>query len=141
MNFARLVPELIVSDISRSVEFYTRVLGLDVMFDRPEERFAYLDRQGAQLMLEQPTDRAFLLDDLHFPYGRGVNLQIDVDDLDALYESVVEAEGRVMLPLEEKSYRVGDDMFGQRQFVVVDPDGYLLRFCQPVSAHGGASQS
>ncbi len=134
MKFARLVPELIVSDIGRSVEFYTRLLGFDVMFDRPEERFAYLDRQGAQLMLEQPSNRAFLLGDLQFPYGRGMNLQIDVDDLDVLYDSVVKAGGRLALPLEEKWYRVGDDSFGQRQFVVVDPDGYLLRFCQPVDA-------
>ena len=134
MKFARLVPELIVSDIGSSVEFYTRLLGFDVMFDRPEERFAYLDRQGAQLMLEQPTNRSFLLGDLQFPYGRGMNLQIDVDDLDVLYDSVVKAGGRVALPLEEKWYRVGDDSFGQRQFVVADPDGYLLRFCQPVDA-------
>ena len=134
MKFARLVPELIVSDIGSSVEFYTRLLGFDVMFDRPEERFAYLDRQGAQLMLEQPTNRSFLLGDLQFPYGRGMNLQIDVDDLDVLYDSVVKAGGRLALPLEEKRYRVGDDSFGQRQFVVVDPDGYLLRFCQPVDA-------
>lgn len=34
MNFVRLVPELTVSDISRSVQFYTRLLGFDVMFDR-----------------------------------------------------------------------------------------------------------
>ena len=134
MKFARLVPELIVSDIGSSVEFYTRLLGFDVMFDRPEERFAYLDRQGAQLMLEQPTNRSFLLGDLQFPYGRGMNLQIDVDDLDVLYDSVVKAGGRLALPLEEKWYRVGDDSFGQRQFVVVDPDGYLLRFCQPMDA-------
>ncbi len=134
MKFARLVPELIVSDIGSSVEFYTRLLGFDVMFDRPEERFAYLDRQGAQLMLEQPTNRSFLLGDLQFPYGRGMNLQIDVDDLDVLYDSVVKAGGRVVLPLEEKWYRVGDDSFGQRQFVVADPDGYLLRFCQPADA-------
>lgn len=108
------------------------------MFDRPEERFVYLDRQGAQIMLEQPTNRAFLLGDLQFPYGRGVNLQIDVDDLEVLYDSVVKAGGRIELPLEEKWYRVGDDSIGQRQFVVVDPDGYLLRFCQPVDtpAHG-----
>lgn len=134
MKFARLVPELIVSDIGSSVEFYTRLLGFDVMFDRPEERFAYLDRQGAQLMLEQPTNRSFLLGDLQFPYGRGMNLQIEVDDLDALYDSVVKAGGRLALPLEEKWYGVGDDSFGQRQFVVADPDGYLLRFCQPADA-------
>ena len=134
MDFARLAPELIVSNIDKSVEFYTRVLGFSVMFDRPEERFAYLDRQGAQLMLEQPTDRTFLLGDLQFPYGRGVNLQIEADDLTALYERVVEAGSRLTLRLEEKWYRVGNEEVGQQQFVVVDPDGYLLRFLRPVEA-------
>ncbi len=134
MEFARLAPELIVSDIDKSVEFYTRVLGFRVMFDRPEERFAYLDRQGAQLMLEQPTDRAFLLGDLQFPYGRGMNLQIEADDLTALYERVLEAGSRLTLQLEEKWYRVGNEEVGQQQFVVVDPDGYLLRFLKPVEA-------
>lgn len=138
MEFSRLVPELIVSDITRSIDFYTRLLGFDVLFDRPDERFAYLDRQGAQIMLEQPTGRAFLAGDLHHPYGRGVNLQIESDDLDALYESIVKAGCDLLLRLEEKRYRVGDNHVGQRQFVVVDPDGYLLRFFRPVegSQHG-----
>ena len=85
-------------------------------------------------MLEQPTDRAFLLGDLQFPYGRGVNLQIEADDLTALYERVVEAGSRLTLRLEEKWYRVGNEEVGQQQFVVVDPDGYLLRFLRPVEA-------
>ncbi len=32
------------------------------------------------------------------------------------------------LPLEEKWYRKGETEVGNRQFVVADPDGYLLRF-------------
>ncbi|HZY49930.1 MAG TPA: VOC family protein, partial [Devosia sp.] len=34
------------------------------------------------------------------------------------------------LPLETRSYRVGDTEQSQRQFCVQDPDGYLLRFCE-----------
>ena len=134
MEFARLVPELIVSDISRSLDFYTGLLGFEVLFDRPDERFAYLDRHGAQIMLEQPTGRAFLAGDLQRPYGRGVNLQIEAGDLDALYRSVVEAGCQLLQQLEEKRYRVGDGEVGQRQFVVADPDGYLLRFFRPTEA-------
>ncbi|MEO9168740.1 MAG: VOC family protein, partial [Aestuariivirga sp.] len=33
---------------------------------------------------------------------------------------------------EEKWYRAGDEEVGQRQFLVQDPDGYLLRLCQPI---------
>src|SRR4051812_33368173 len=61
VEFARLVPELICADIERSVRFYTGVLGFHVRYARPEERFAYLEREGAEIMLEQPTGRMFLV--------------------------------------------------------------------------------
>ncbi len=34
---ARLVPELIVTDIERSLAFYVGVLGFSVLYERPEE--------------------------------------------------------------------------------------------------------
>jgi catechol 2,3-dioxygenase-like lactoylglutathione lyase family enzyme len=127
-----LVPELYVSDIGRSRRFYTGVLGFAVLYDRPEERFAHLMREGATLMLEQPVDpgRTWLAGPLEHPYGRGINLQIEVTDLRPLHAAVLAAQAPLLLPLEERWYRRGDAQFGQRQFVVQDPDGYLLRFCQ-----------
>jgi catechol 2,3-dioxygenase-like lactoylglutathione lyase family enzyme len=127
-----LVPELYVSDIDRSRRFYTGVLGFAVLYDRPEERFAYLVRDGAALMLEQPADpgRTWLAGPLEPPYGRGINLQIEAADLGSLHAAVLAAEAPLPLPLEERWYRRGDAQLGQRQFVVQDPDGYLLRFCQ-----------
>lgn len=32
------------------------------------------------------------------------------------------------IPFEDRWYREGDTELGNRQFVVADPDGYLLRF-------------
>mgnify|MGYP003606841985 FL=1 len=49
-----------------------------------------------------------------------------------LYTRLREAGCPFVLDLEEKRYRVGDRSEGQRQFVVVDPDGYLLRFCEAI---------
>jgi catechol 2,3-dioxygenase-like lactoylglutathione lyase family enzyme len=131
-----LVPELYVSDIDRSRRFYTGVLGFAVLYDRPEERFAYLMRDGAALMLEQPDDpgRTWLAGPLEHPYGRGVNFQIEVADLGPLYAAVLAAQAPLLLPLEECWYRRGDAQLGQRQFVVQDPDGYLLRFCQDLGS-------
>jgi catechol 2,3-dioxygenase-like lactoylglutathione lyase family enzyme len=127
-----LVPELYVSDIGRSLRFYTGVLGFAVLYDRPEERFAYLIREGAALMLEQPVDpdRTWLAGPLELPYGRGINFQIAVADVDTLHAAARAAGAPLLLPLEERWYRRGDARLGQRQFVVRDPDGYLLRFCQ-----------
>ena len=127
-----LVPELYCSDFDASLRFYLDVLGFDVLYARPEERFAFLHRDGAQLMLEQPADptRTWLAGELAHPYGRGVNLQVAVADVVSLHEAVRLAEATILVPLEDRAYRVGDVMRSNRQFVVLDPDGYLLRFSE-----------
>jgi catechol 2,3-dioxygenase-like lactoylglutathione lyase family enzyme len=130
MAGARLVPELICADFARSLAFYTDVLGFAVRYARPEERFAYLEREGAELMIEQAVGRAFLAAPLEHPYGRGVNFQIAVGDVATLHARVIDAGCPLYLPLEEKWYRRGAEEVGNRQFIVPDPDGYLLRFFQ-----------
>ncbi len=125
-----LVPELICSDITRSLAFYTGVLGFVVMYARPEERFAYLEREGAELMIEQPTGRSWTTDELAYPYGRGINFQIEVSDVQALIATCHAAGAAIYLPLEDTWYRADDKLLGNRQFIVQDPDGYLLRFFQ-----------
>jgi catechol 2,3-dioxygenase-like lactoylglutathione lyase family enzyme len=129
----RLIPELICSDLGSSLAFY-RLLGFAVSYSRPGERFAYLSRDGADLMLEQPAarDRLYPRAELTRPYGRGVNLSIDVDDVDEIHATVVQAGHELFLPLEERWYDRADDAVGVRQFAVQDPDGYLLRLTQSI---------
>lgn len=90
-------------------------------------------------MLEQPAGRTFLAAPLELPYGRGVNFQIEVSDIDALYEQVGRHAFPVYLPIEERWYCTGDVEVRTRQFVVRDPDGYLLRFCQDVEQRPAGS--
>jgi catechol 2,3-dioxygenase-like lactoylglutathione lyase family enzyme len=134
MGFARLVPELICSNIERSLAFYVGVLGFLVRYARPEERFVYLERDGAEIMLEQPTGRTFLTATLEHPYGRGINLQIEVQDVQSLYAAVHASGWRLQIELEEKWYRHDELMRGNCQFVVQDPDGYVLRFFQDLGS-------
>lgn len=130
MQFAKLVPELCCSDIERSLRFYTEILGFSVAYARPEDRFAYLDREGAQIMLEQSTGRAFVAGELSHPFGRGVNFQIEVSDIAVLHSRVSASGASIFLPLEDAWYRQDQTLLGNRQFIVQDPDGYLLRFFQ-----------
>jgi len=83
---ANLVPELYCSDFARSLRFYVDLLGFQILYDRPEERFAYLEREGAELMIEEPTGRVWLTASLSYPFGRGINLQIAVSQIDKLYD-------------------------------------------------------
>jgi len=132
----KIVPELYCSDFPRSLHFYTTVLGFNVRYVRQEERFAYLDVAGAALMIEQTVEdaRTLVAGDLGYPFGRRINLQISLDDVDALYARAQAAGCRIFWPLEERWYRHHGDEVGHRQFVVMDPDGYLLRFAQDLGA-------
>jgi catechol 2,3-dioxygenase-like lactoylglutathione lyase family enzyme len=128
-----LIPELAVSNWQRSRDFYCRVLGFNCRYDRPEEGFSYLTLGEAHLMIDQiGLGRTF--DNGHAPqdppFGRGLNLQIEVDSLDPLLASLAAAGWPLFLPVEDKWYRRNDHEVGNRQFVVADPDGYLLRFFQ-----------
>ena len=127
-----LVPELICSDIEKSLAFYLDALGFRVLYARLEDRFAYLHRDGAELMLEQPyrQDRLWPRAPWEQPFGRGINLQVRVDDVDALHATVAGAGIAPFLPIEERWYRRDDVEIGVRQFAVQDPDGYLIRLQQ-----------
>jgi lactoylglutathione lyase len=124
-----LVPELHCGDLDESLAFYVGLLGFRILYDRPEDRFAYLDRGGAELMLEEYAPGARMLARAPFerPYGRGINFQIQVEDADALHAAVVAAGLPLFLPMEERWYRRDNTEIGTRQFIVEDPDGYLLR--------------
>ena len=129
-----LVPELLVSDLAASLRFWCDLCGFTVAYDRPEHRFAYLDRAGCQVMLEQISgpDRRWITGKLETPFGRGINLQISVEDVAPILRAVAADDWPLYLAPEEKWYRAGRDEVGVRQFLVQDPDGYLLRFSQSI---------
>jgi catechol 2,3-dioxygenase-like lactoylglutathione lyase family enzyme len=136
MSGPAVVPELDVTDLDDSLAFYVDGCGFSVMYARPEERFAYLCKGDAQLMLEEASGpgRRFHTALMERPFGRGMNLQIRVNDVDALYASVMRTNALIIVHVEEQWYRVDDEEAGNRQFVVADPDGYLLRFFQDLGS-------
>lgn len=130
MQMNALIPELDVADLDRSLQFYLEVIGCELQYQRTEERFVFLGLEGAQLMLEEAAGpgRRFRTAQLEYPYGRGINLQIRVADVNSLYERSCASGFPIIIPLEEQWYRRDALEVGNRQFVISDPDGYLLRF-------------
>ncbi len=126
----KLIPELYCSDYQRSLRFYTQVLGFTVDYAREEKGFAMLNREEARLMLDEimPDKRTWVTAELELPFGRGINLQIEVSNVEALYKDVQDAKASIFLDLEERWYRANEVYVGNKQFIVLDPDGYMLRF-------------
>ena len=130
-GFAVLVPELDVSNLAASLAFWCGLLGFAVAYDRPAAGFAYLERDGAQVMLclrngnwdTGPLDR---------PFGRGINVQITVQTLAPILAALDAAGWPLFRPVQESWYHVGTEEDGQREFLVQDPDGYLLRFAEGI---------
>ncbi|MEI6095555.1 MAG: VOC family protein [Gammaproteobacteria bacterium] len=133
-----LTPELYCSNIKVSVAFYTETLGFNIQYEREEEGFAMLEREGSRIMLDEigkpamSVSRSWLSASLEFPFGRGVNFQIKTAAVDKLYEKVQKNGAPIFLPIENKWYRAGNIEIGQRQFMVLDPDGYMLRFIEEI---------
>ena len=129
---AVLVPELTVSSLDRSLAFWCGLVGFSVLYDRPEEGFAYLGREGADVMLDQyhPEGRHWLTRPFAPPLGNGLNLQIAVGEIAPILDRLAAAGWPLFMPVEDKWYRAGAEERGQRQVVVADPDGYLLRLAQ-----------
>lgn len=131
-----LVPELLVRDIRRSLDFYCGCCGFTVLYQRPQEHFAYLQRQGAEIMLDQiGATRDWAAAELHYPFGRGMNLEIAVDDIMPIYQKL-NGTPQIFMQPEEKWYGTDKGEIGVRQFIAQDPDGYLLRFSQRLGARG-----
>jgi predicted enzyme related to lactoylglutathione lyase len=103
---AKLVPELLVSNHAVSLDFYVRIVGFAVKYDRPAEKFAYLDLDGVEIMIEQETG-FWLTAQREKPYGRGINLQIEVNDLDGILARLLAANIPLFRPVEEAWYRAG----------------------------------
>ena len=125
-----LVPELTVRNLEESLRFYLAA-GFQVRFKRDAPPFAYLELGQAQIMLEQEHPAGWNVNPLDRPLGRGINLQIEVRDASKTRDTLTRDSEVLFREISDSWYRVSPDREeGQREFLVQDPDGYLLRFSQ-----------
>ena len=90
-----MVPELLVSDLSRSLAFWMDLCGFEIVYRREDEGFVYLDLEGAQFMLEEVRgDDNWITAPLEGPRGRGINFEITVRAVEPLLERLAAAGWR-----------------------------------------------
>jgi hypothetical protein len=76
---------------------------------------------------------------LERPFGRGINFQIEVSDVQQVLSALLSLNLTPFRSVKDSWYRVAPDAEkGQREFLVQDPDGFLLRFSQDLGQRSAA---
>ena len=127
MDFNNLIPELSVFDILQTKNFY-KVLGFNIEYERQKEKFIFMSFQDSQFMFEQIHDEGWNTGELIYPLGRGINFSIAVDDIEKLYTLVKNKKLEIYKKLTKSVYLVNGIEEIQMEFLIQDPNGYLLRF-------------
>jgi catechol 2,3-dioxygenase-like lactoylglutathione lyase family enzyme len=131
MKFNSLIPELLVSDLTQSLDFYVNKLGFEVEFERPDDKFAFIVYQDSQIMLEQDHETAWLTAEISYPRGRGLNFEIETNSLEAIITRIVAHQIPYFRPPKENWYAIKNGIYEEvKELLIQDPDGYLLRFQQ-----------
>ncbi len=131
MKFNALVPELTVTEIERSKWFYIELLGFQLEYERSNDKFAFLSINNAQIMIEQMNGH-WETGLLEYPLGRGVNFQIIVEDIQPIVNRLNQHAISLFREPFVSEYTTGETLIKEIEFLVQDPDGYLLRFSQEV---------
>ena len=128
MRFNKLIPELTVTNIEKSRIFYEN-LGFKIMYERKEDKFIFLELNQNQIMIQEDND-VWETGPLEYPFGRGINISMEVKDVEKIKQNLLKINYPLFQDIKESIYRVNEKEYIDKEFLVQDPDGYLLRFTQ-----------
>lgn len=130
MYFNKIIPELSVTNLKNSLKFY-QTIGFKIEYERVENKFVFLSLGEIQFMLQEISNEdKWNIAPLKYPFGNGINFQLEVEDVDKIYNLLKENNYNIAFEMEENWYRQDNKLLGNKEFLVQDPDGYLIRFSQ-----------
>ena len=130
LEFNKNIPELSVTNLENSLNFY-KTAGFKIEYGRPENKFAFISLGEIQFMLQEIADNdKWDVAPLSYPFGNGINFQLEVDNLDEIYNRFKNSNYKITFDIEENWYRQDNKLLGNKEFLIQDPDGYLLRFSE-----------
>lgn len=130
MYFNKIIPELSVTNLKESLKFYQTV-GFKIEYERVENKFVFLSLGEIQFMIQEISlEDKWNIAPLKYSFGNGVNFQLEVENVDKIYNLLKENNYKIAFEMEENWYRQDNKLLGNREFLVQDPDGYLIRFSE-----------
>ena len=130
INFNKNIPELSVTDLNKSLNFY-KTIGFNIEYERPENKFVFISYGDIQFMLQEISNNdKWQIAPLSYPFGNGINFQLEVTNVTQIYNNLKANNYKIAFEIEENWYRQNNKLLGNKEFLVQDPDGYLLRFSE-----------
>ncbi|WP_298899578.1 VOC family protein [uncultured Psychroserpens sp.] len=129
-----IAPQFIVKNVLESVQFYTKKLGFDINWmHKKDPKFAILEKGGVTIMFRQlkkegfvrPNREPFIESGWHTSAAETWDAYIWVDNADDLYQRFKDQDVSIIKPIQDTEY-------GNRDFEIEDPDGYILCFGKSV---------
>jgi uncharacterized glyoxalase superfamily protein PhnB len=115
--------ELFVVDIQASIDFYTRVLNFVASEQQQMDGYTSLRNGDVRLALNHRsalTDNHPLQITKRERPGLGIEIVLEVEDIETLYAHVCSQAWPISSPLQQQDW-------GLKDFRLIDPDGYYLR--------------
>ena len=114
---------LLVSDMKRSVDFYSKIPDFKIVYGGSEAQFtSFLIDNAVKSYLNLKLNKTHSTD-----FGRIIFYTDDVDELFAYMQ-----DDKIISELGKFESKPEDAVWGERFFHVVDPDGYKLSFATPL---------
>jgi len=115
----KMSPQLVVADIDRSVEFYTKKLGFDLDF-RYADFYAGIVKDGYSIHLK--SGNPSIEERKNKRENENLDIVFSVEGVEELYNEFVNKPVEITQPLCDRPYG--------KEFYIADPDGYILAFLE-----------
>lgn len=122
MNVTSLYPVLATNDVAATATFYRTHFGFDTSFE--SDWYVSLTLDSWELAILQ-ADHQTVPEQFRGRAASGMLLNIEVADVDALYERLLESGLEPVLPLRSEE-------FGQRHAIFAGPDTVLIDIITPI---------
>ncbi len=132
MKFNKLIPELDVINLKETLELY-KLIGFVEIYNREEDKFSFIEMNECQFMLQElKTQNKWETGNLEYPFGRGINFQLEVINIEKIYKDIKESKYNIFEDMQENWYRQDNKLLGNKEFLIQDPNGYLLRLSEDI---------
>ena len=117
----KMSPQLVVEDINRSIDFYTKKLGFEMDFIY-EDFYAGVSKDGFTIHLK--IGKPSIEERQNKRKNEDIDVVFSISNIEDLYEELSNKSVEFTQPIREMDYG--------KEFYLIDPDGYIISFLEEI---------